>query len=431
MNGTLVYPKARWLVLITAVACYVAVGCFIIMLAPIIGLISDEFGRSPGEVSFYGMGLFGIVNAISVICSGFLYDKFGIKRILAVFSIGVLVIALLLPVFTQSMNGIILFRVLLGILGGPIAACLAPLGAAWFPPQERGRAGGIVSAALPVGITMSLMIMGTQLGITHGNWRVALETLTVIPAAVVVLVIIMLIVTKNTVLPVEERDAALEGHNKKLFASILKAPMIWLTILAFVFYMLCMNAMTDLTPGYIAIDRPMGLGLGSETASFVSMLNSIGNICGAIATGFIVDKLLKGRVRPILVAAFVVQAICIFLMRASFVTDTRPLMMVVLFLIGFTITVTACSLTTFIMLRFPLGVNGRVFSFSMGAGLLMGSVGVSVCAWMLHFSDGYMLPFLFVAIIAIVALVPSFLIEKVKMAKDETLIEVSQAAEKQ
>jgi len=430
MNGTLVYPKVRWLVLITAVACYVAVGCFIIMLAPIIGLISEEFGRSPGEVSFYGMGLFGIVNAISVICSGFLYDRFGIKRILTIFAIGVLIIALFLPVFTQTLAGVVTFRVLLGILGGPIAACLAPLGAAWFPPHERGRAGGIVSAALPVGITLSLMIMGFQLGATHGNWRLALETLTIIPAIVVVLVVVMLLVTKNTALPVEERDAALEGHNKKLFSSIIKAPMIWLTILAFVFYMLCMNAMTDLTPGYIAIDPPMGLGLGSATASFVSMLNSIGNICGAIFTGFMVDKLLKGRVRPLLVAAFLIQAICILLIRANFVTDTRPLMMVVLFLIGFTITVTACSLTTFIMLRFPLGVNGRVFSFSMGAGLLMGSVGVSIASAMLHFSEGYMLPFLFTAIIALVALVPSFLIEKVKMAKDETLIDISQEAEK-
>jgi len=423
MGATLNYPKARWFVLITAFACYVAVGSFIIMLSPIIGSISQEFGRTPGEVSFYGMGLFGIVNAISVICSGFLYDKFGIKRILLVFSIGVLIIALFLPIFLQSMNGVIVFRVLLGILGGPIAACLAPLGASWFPPQERGRAGGIVSAALPVGITLSLLIMGFRLGATQGNWRAALETLTIIPAIVVVLVVIMLITTRKTELPVEERDAALEGHNKQLFISILKGPMIWLTILAYVFYMLCMNAMTDMTPGYIAIDPPMGLGYGSEMSSFVSMLTSIGNICGAVVTGFLVDKLFKGRVRPLLVAAFIIQAICIFLIRAPFVTDTRPLMMVVLFLIGFTITVTACSLTTFIMLKFPLGVNGRVFSFSMGAGLLMGSVGVSICAAMLHFSNTYTLPFLFVAIVAIVAIVPSVLIEKVKMAKDETLLD--------
>ena len=419
MEASLNYPKSRWFVLITAFACYLAVGCFIIMLSPIVGLISEEFGLTPGEVSFYGMGVFNLVNAVSIIFSGYLFDKFGIKPVLTAAAVGVLVIALLLPVFLQTVTGLIAFRILLGILGGPIAGCLAPLGAAWFPPQERGLCSGVVSAALPVGITLSLMIMGFRLGATHGDWRASMYALTVIPAIVVVLLVIMLFTTRKTVLPVTEHDAALEGKQKKLFASILKAPAIWVTIIAYCCYMLCMNSFTDLSPGYIAIDPPMGLGFGPDMASFVSMLVSIGNIVGAVLTGLLLDKVLKGRVRPILVTAFIVQCVCVFLTRFSFITDTRPLFMVILFLVGLSITCCACSLTTFIMLRFPLGVNGRVFSFSMGAGLLMGSVGLSVSSAMLHFSGGYMLPLLFITIIAIVGIVPSAFLEKVKLSKDQ------------
>jgi len=419
MGQSLNYPKSRWFVLLTAFACYLSVGCFIIMLSPIVGLISQEFGLTPGEVSFYGMGLFNIINAVSIIFSGVLYDRFGIKRVLTVSAIGVLIIALLLPVFLQTITGLIAFRILLGILGGPIAGCLAPLGAAWFPPNERGLCSGVVSAALPVGITLSLMIMGFRLGATQGDWRAALYTLTIIPAVVVVLLVIMLITTRKVVLPVTEQDAALEGAQKKLFASILKAPAIWITIVAYCCYTLCMNSFTDLSPGYIAIDPPMGLGYGADTASFMSMLTSIGNIVGAILTGLILDKVLKGKVRPILVTAFIVQCICVFLVRFHFVTDTTPLFMVMLFLVGFSITAAACSLTTFIMLRFPMGVNGRVFSFSMGAGLLMGSVGLSISSAMLHFSGGYLLPLLFITIIAIVGIIPSVLLEKASISKEQ------------
>ncbi|MDR1245748.1 MAG: MFS transporter [Clostridiales Family XIII bacterium] len=421
MEQTLNYPKSRWIVMVANLICYIAVGTYIIMLAPIIGLLSEEFGVTPGQMSFYGMGLYTIINALAIIGSGMLFDRFGVKPVLMTSVAILVVIALLMPVFSQTLTGIIIFRVILAVVAGPVAGCLSPLGTAWFPEKERGLYSGVISAGLPIGITMSLAILGFRLGATHGDWRASLETLTIIPVITFIFVVIFLIVTRNVAPPNVAKEEGTDEKSKLVFSGIVKAPAFWLTILGFCIFTLCLNSFTDLSPGYIAIDPPTGLGLGASTASFTSMLTSIGNITGALFAGVLIDKLFKGKVRTMLIICFLIQAICVFLTKFSFVTNVLPLFMVVLFLTGFTVMGSSVAFTAFVMMRFPLAVNGRVFTVSMGAGLLMGAVGVSVSSGMLHATGTYQMSLLFIAIVAAIGLVPAALLEKVKVSKDKLI----------
>jgi MFS family permease len=416
MENSLAYPKSRWLFLATVFVGYVAVGMFIIMFAPVVGIIAEEFGVTPGQMSFYGIALYTIVNAISCIASGVLFDRFGIKSVLAIGTIIVVVVALLLPLLTQSLTGIIVLRVLLGIGCGPLTGCTASVAATWFPPKERGLCNGITGTGMTVGITIALMVIGARLTMLQGDWRAAIQPLVIIPIISMVMVVILFIVTKNVVPPTQSQIAS-KAEITGVFASVVKAPTFALVIICMICYAWAMNAFTDLSPGYIAIDKPMGLGFGAEAASFMAMLISIGNICGALCAGILIDKVFKGKVTSILVTAFIVQFLSVLLVRSSVVAEIRPLFLVLLFLIGFTIGMIVPSIAVLLAVRMPFTVIGKVFSIGLGVALLVGAGGVALCSLLLHTTETYQAPLLVIAIIALIGVFPALFFERTKVTK--------------
>jgi MFS family permease len=286
MENSLIYPKSRWFVMAVVFVNYMAAGSLIVVFSPSVGLIAEEFGVTVGQMTFYGIALYSLVNAFFTIISGFLIDRFGLKPVMLAGALIMAVTGLLLSVLCRSVAGIIVFRILLGIGAGPASACLAPVAGRWFPMRERGRYNGIAGSGLSVGILITFSITGMRLGATGGDWRAAAYTIMLIPVAALIFNIVMIITTRKTVLP-EQEPGSIESIAKtqNMFKSIIKAPVFWLIIIAFACYFMAADSFTEMVPGYTAIDPPMGVGRGAEMAAYVATLIAIGRICGVNIDG--------------------------------------------------------------------------------------------------------------------------------------------------
>jgi MFS family permease len=390
-------------------------GAPLVQFAPVIGSLAEEFGVTAGQMSFYGMGLYTLIMALSTILSGILIDKFGAKQFI-VGGMAILTICMLvIPVAVNSLTGFVTIRTICALANGPLMSAVTPMGVAFFSPKERITYMGVVSAGFSIGMMLTLLLMGVRLGQTGGVWRASELTIVILPAIALIATIVMVIVTRgiSTKVPAVHADKS-AGATEWSFAIVLKAPLFWVLLIAFIAVNWCLNSFTDLSPGYIAIDAPTGLGFGEQTSSFLSMVMTIGNIIGAFVVGIIVSKVFKNRVKPVLVIAFAFQAVLIFLTKFEFLTDHRPAFSVVLFLIGFSISWISPCLSTSVMMRFPSDVTAKVWGICFGCGLFAASGGVMIGSTLLHITSSYQMPLLMISLVAVVGFVTVLFIEKAK-----------------
>ncbi|MDR1572623.1 MAG: MFS transporter [Clostridiales Family XIII bacterium] len=412
------YPKSRWFVMIAMMIAWVGQGAQLIQFAPVVGLVADEFGLSAGQMSFYGMGLYTLVMGLGALVAGFLIDRFGFRHLMLGAMIVLVAMALLVPIMTQTLSGTVAMRVICGFATGPILAAVTPIGVRYFPARNRATYMGVVGAGFPLGLTLSLLIMGMRLGQTAGDWRTAMMTIAILPAVALVMIIAMFAVMNKTKVVVQAPATSEEGLTAQAaFKEVLRAPLLYIVIIAFTLASWCKNGYTDLSPGYIAIDAPMGLGYGAEFASFVSMLLTIGMLVGSLVAGILIDKVFKSRPKPWLMIAFAVLAICILLTKLSFVTGNIPLFVVVLFILGFMMESLSPGLTSTIMTRFPPGSSGKIFGLGFGLSLFAASGGVMVGSMMLHANSSYQPTLLLLGIVAVAGFVLAFFFDKAKAVR--------------
>lgn len=157
----------KWKVLIT-----VMIGIFMVILdSTIINIafptLRQEFGASLNDAQWV-ISVYVLALGITTPVSGFLADRFGIKRVyllgLALFTVGSLLCG-----FAPTLPAVIAFRALQGFGGG----LAQPLGAAQlyraFPPKEQGTAFGIFGLALVVGPALGPILGGWL--VDSGVWR--------------------------------------------------------------------------------------------------------------------------------------------------------------------------------------------------------------------------------------------------------------------
>jgi MFS family permease len=418
-NSLREYSKSRWFIMIAMMISWVGQGAQLIQFAPVVGNVAEEFGLTAGQVSFYGMGLYTLVMGISAIIAGFLIDRFGASQFVLVCMAILLAMALLTPVITQSLSGTVALRVICGVATGPIISAAAPIGVQYFPVKNRAIFMGVVGAGFPLGMTLSLLIMGVRLGQTGGDWRLSMMTIAILPVIALVFIIAMIVVMRKIKTGVPASDAAKDDLiAKAAFKEVLRAPLFYLLIIANICMSWGKNAFTDLSPGYIALDAPTGLGYGAEYASFISTLITIGMITGSFVAGFFIDKVFKSRARPWLLIAFAVMAICVMLTKFGFITSNIAVFSVILFLVGFSIESLGPGLTGTVMIKFPPNVTAKVYGLCFGIGLFAASGGVMIGSMMLHVTSSYQGPLLLISIIGAVGFVLALFFDKARAIRE-------------
>jgi MFS family permease len=117
-----------------------------------------------------------------------------------------------------------------------------------------------------------------------------------------------------------------------------------------------MNAFNDLTPGFIAIAPPTGLGLGPAAAGRFMSAVQIGMLIGSAASGFILMKIFSGRIKAVMFTGFLLTAVFMFSVKLPTVHSTPTLLAITLFLAGFFEAFIIPMVATFIATNYPSSI---------------------------------------------------------------------------
>jgi MFS family permease len=129
--------------------------------------IGIELGATVIEQNWITSAIF-IATAVFLIPFGRLADIFGLKKIMAIGYISY-VAANLVSALSTSVIMLIVMRLVQGIAAAMIVGNAIAMASVLFPPGERGRAIGITSSAVYVGLASSPLISGFLT--SHLGWR--------------------------------------------------------------------------------------------------------------------------------------------------------------------------------------------------------------------------------------------------------------------
>lgn len=399
-----IYPRFRWFMLVTVTFGYFAAGVFLIIFAPILGVAAQEFGITIGEATLLLITTFVFSNAVATIASGPLIDRFGVRPCIILGGVLTVLAALSIPLLGGSLSGVVAMRVLLGLGFGPVSACVSAVAARWFPPPERGLVAGVQGSGIALGIALTFGAMPAALQAYHGNWRAGMSWFVIV--AVIGLVLCLL-----TLLGKEPAPAGTHATDAGDFKLALRQPAFYLGAASMLGFAWIMNAFNSLTPAYLSVPAPLGIGMGLMTAGKLMAGVQLGMIIGSVVAGVLVGKVFKGNARPVLVVGFLFAAVFMFSVKFPFVNGNSTVLALCLFLAGFFESFIAPGVSTFIAVHYPYQIVGRVFAISFGLCLFGGTIGVAVGGTILHYTNSFQWPITVVGLVAVIGVLVSALLK--------------------
>ncbi len=131
------------------------------IVIPLLPYMGDSFGASPAEITWILMS-YGVCQLVSAPIWGRLSDKFG-RRPILLFSFAGAGVSYLILGFSTTLWGLLLSRIIGGIMAGNISALLAYAGDI-STPADRAKSLGTVGAAIGVGFMLGPAIGGLLAG---------------------------------------------------------------------------------------------------------------------------------------------------------------------------------------------------------------------------------------------------------------------------
>jgi len=403
MSESAQYPQFRWYVLFTLCMLTVATSVIMIFPAPLIGVIAKNLGKDLGVTTGVLMGGFNLALGLACIIGGFLCDRFGLVKVAIVGSVLMIVPTLMLPYYGNSLPALVVLRLIQACGAGPILAMVACVAAIWFPPLQRGIVTGIQGMSVTLGIAVGF-VSAPALNQAIGNWQVASAWLSVICFVGLALALVIPFGPKPPAMALTEINSAGASENGD-FKLAMRQPVSWIGVL--VIFCLCwvLSAFNDLTPAYFAIDAPVGVGYGPLMAGKLMTVVQVAFMFGAVASGFIMEKLFRGRTRPVILIGFALFAVFAVSIMLPAVFGTMPVLVTCLFLAGFFEAWVVPNVFAFIALHYPAHIAGKLSGMWFGIGLFGGTIGVILGATALHSTGNYHVSILIVGTMAIIGFI--------------------------
>ena len=386
MTEEIKYSSFRWFILVTMVISVATSSLSLISPAPIIGdiLKAGSFpGMNAGGVVLLTMSSFNLFVAIACIGGGFLLDRFGFFRVYIVGIIFICAGELLVPVIGQTVWGMVVVRMLEGFGTGPVMSAGASIAATYFPYKERPMVNGFTGFSVMTGISVGLILV-PHIAASTGSWVSAMSNIWPIGILAVIMNIVVALGPKP---PVVE-ETKLPVASKSDLGAAFKLPVTYFLI-GFVFLMSWIfQAYNDITPNYITLAPPLGLGKSASLMSF----STYSFMLAAIITGWVSMKFFKGNIKPHLVITFLLGGLMSWTMLLPSVYGNNGMFMGCLamttFFYGF---VNPLSLG-YVSQKYPQHVTGRLGGIAQGVGIVGGFVGPTVGATVLAITNSYTIP---------------------------------------
>jgi MFS family permease len=396
----------RWMVLGQILIVTLSSAMIMISFAPLMGIIAKDLGISIGVASFGFLGLHMLATAVSCAIAGYLIDRFGIFTVINGSMVLLVVSNALLPWLGHSYWTVVAIRMAEAAGCAPVWVAIGPAVALWFPRREAGTATGLQSMVMSVGVILGLVV-SPQLALSAGSWQKGIAWLSLgLGVATVFVFAVSLMAKKHSpATPSEPSTSGSDGIFGLLGTRPFLAGMIGLSCGVWT-----LQTFNSLTPGYLAVLPPMGLGFGALTAGKLMTTVLLAGVVASLVGGLLVDKAFGGRARPVILTGFVLIAVTPVLMIVPQIGGQRSALILCLILTGAGTPFINPVILGFAAKTFSPSVVGKVVGSWMSVAMFSGAVGVMLGAAALGSTGAYRLPMETISGVAVVGFVAALFI---------------------
>ncbi|MGB9660765.1 MAG: MFS transporter [Moorellaceae bacterium] len=402
------YPSFRWVVFF--VICLASFSFQVNMLAysPLLGEIAKDLGVHVGDAANF-LAVFLVTGSISLLIGGFLIWRLGMWFTVAVGLLCTAVPAVLAPWVGHNYGAVMLMRIIQGFSVGLNICAWTAMAVRWFPPQERGRAVAIPGATQSLGGLVA-NLLGPAIFIRIGSWQSTMAWLASFSWIAFVLALITAFLGRKYEPVVQlETEQPAGGSSIK---EALNSPLAWLGILITFLTAWMFQAFTDLSPVYLAVEKPVGIGYGPVMAGKLMMGVFIAGIIGPFITGTVIDKIFRGNFIPTLTLGFILSAVFSYIILYSSIYTHIPMLVICLALAGLSTQLLYPSIVYAVAVSYPAEIVSVMQGLWMGLGAFGGAAGVYVNGRTLAYTGSYTLALQLFLLIGALGLVLVFLMSR-------------------
>jgi MFS transporter, ACS family, glucarate transporter len=274
-------PDYRYVVLAVAVFAFMQAHLHRMAFAPLIPRFVADLGLTYAAAGAIQTAYF-LSYTLAQVPIGLIADRWGARRVM-VASMAILAAGTLAFAASQGYGQALAARLVVGLGAAGIWVPNMFLVTAWFPPEERGRATGLMSAGGAAGGTLSLILVPWLAG--YWGWRTAYGVLTVPALIALALVLVLLPRASAATPPARRRGGTLRG--------VLTSRAVWVLNLSALFAYGGSFSFITFLPAYLV--KTMAL---SETqAGVITSLLTGGTVVSWPLAGMASDRL--GLRKPI------------------------------------------------------------------------------------------------------------------------------------
>jgi MFS family permease len=413
------YPKYRWYVMFVMFLIHICcAGMILISPAPLVGEISKASGWQLGTITVIMMSAFTFFVAGGCVIAAFVLDKIGVCKTYMLGCILSIAGAFLMPILGSTIPGLVFLR-LLEALGASFALASPMLIASeWFPLEERGIVTGFQGAGVGLGTTVGVVISPILFNAT-GNWLTTMALFGIPPILCFILVLIMKFGPNAPVVQNEAPAENLGVQSDSDFKLALKERLFIVALLILFFFNWSFQGFNGLVPGYLAVDPPVGVGLGAQAAGNTFSFYSLFFMIGAICSGFIGRFVFKNKLKTPLVLAFIMGAIFKLLILLPGFKDNQTALTACFIIAGFFFTWTNPMTFAYLTQCYPKSVMGRIGGILQGLGTLGAPIGVAVGSFVLNATNSYYIPLGLISFMCLLGFLLTLFLYKPKIFADQ------------
>jgi nitrate/nitrite transporter NarK len=294
------------------------------------------------------------------------------------------------------------------LIQGPVAisfCTVGPILALWFPPRERGLAGGLLMCMMSLGPTV-VYLTGYPIFEATGTWQKTIAVFS-IPGWVSMVLALLFTRRKPPQVAMAEGPAA-PASGGETYKQILRLPITWIGTLVFFCNAWGFYTLLNVVPPYLGLPVPMGLGLAPMTAGKLSLLLGAIGIPAFVLGGIFFDKVAKGRSRPAIWMGYVISGVGAYLILLPFIHNNMILLAIAIMAAGFGMTFMGSSITAFIPMNYPPYLAGSMVGFWFGIGTLGGALGIYLTGLTTALTGSFTWGFNLIALAAALGVVITF-----------------------
>jgi MFS family permease len=395
----------RWLILMMSSASALCAMMSSISFSPIIGDIARDVGVDLGtaSVAFIGASTFAMAAGMAVF--GFLVDRVDVFRIVTGSLVALIVSSAAIPVFGHSYWAILMIRVVQGLCSAGLMVSITPSIARWFPHNEIGRAMGFPSVGAGVGMIIGLN--AAPLFMRHlGGWRWGIAVQAFVAAGALAFAVFAAMRARPHTPGVQVNTMVLPPQR----VNLMHLPIFWIGLGVIALACWANMSFADLTPGFLSVAAPVGVGYGPQKAGGLMSLFAVSGVIGAPLAGLLMDTRFRHENRSVILLGFLLGAGTYTAILLPVVHDHRVLLGAVLLFGGAANPFVNVTLMSIVAKTVPIGVVGRICGLWMSLSFFAGATGVVAGSLALRISGDYRVSLTIIGVTCIAGFLASLML---------------------